>query len=552
MLASPPVRAQPSLPFERPGDVQPELPDLERPEDEPALILPPLPERPERERGRLSAGPRVEVREIRVSGSTVFSASELDGVTAPWTGRSVSAQELVELADRLTRLYVEAGYVNSGAVLPDQEITGGVVEYRIVEGALAEIHLSGNRRFRDRWLRTRLERGASVPLRVGSLEERLQILQQDPRIRRVQAALVPGARRGEAVLRVQIDEERPYRIWLGFSNHEPPSVGALRGEANLVHENLTGWGDRLQVRVGITEGYQDYAARYEIPVNRWDTTVRASFDYGSSEVVEEPFEAFDIESRSRTFGIGVRQPLRRTLRERLDAWLDLEVRRSATFLLDEAFSFGDLPADDRGRSELTALRLGGEWVYRDLVQAIAVRSQASVGLPLFGATSHGDGSVPDGRFFSWLGQLLWARRFDRWDLELVARADCQLASHPLLSLEKFSVGGNDTVRGYRENQIVRDNGVVASLELRIPLWRRADGRDYVQVAPFADFGRGWQTRRDDIGPNTIASVGVGVRAAVTRHVQGNLYWGYALRDVPDAPDRDLQDDGVHFELVVSY
>jgi hemolysin activation/secretion protein len=541
--------AQPGAPFERPGDERPELPDLERPPEDPELELPPL---PERSRERLSAGPRIVLREIRVTGVTAFSEDELRRVTERYVGRPVSAHELQQLGDELTLLYVDAGYVNSGAVLPDQEITDGVVEYRVVEGALEEIQISGNRWFRERWLRARLERGASVPLRVADLEQQLQILQQDARIRRVRAELLPGARRGDAILRVDVEEERPYRAWLEFSNHEPPSVGALGASVRLAHDNLTGWGDRLEIEAAFTEGYRDYTGRYEIPVNRWDTTVRAFYDYGESDVVEEPFDAFDIEAEWQSFGVGVLQPLRRTSRERLDAWLDVEHRRSESFLLGEPFSFGDLAPSERGRAEINVIRLGAEWTYRDLAQALALRSQASVGVDVFGATSSDSSSAPDGSFVAWLGQILWARRFERWGLELIARADCQLANDPLLSLEQFSIGGRYTVRGYRENQLVRDNGVLASVELRVPLWRGAGGRDYVQLAPFADFGHGWQTDREELGPSTLASVGVGVRAAFTDHVYGAFYWGHRLRDVPEPADHDLQDDGVSFELVLAY
>jgi hemolysin activation/secretion protein len=37
------------------------------------------------------------------------------------------------------------------------------------------------------------------------------------------------------------------------------------------------------------------------------------------------------------------------------------------------------------------------------------------------------------------------------------------------SIEQFSLGGIDTVRGYRQNQIVADNGVFGSVELSVPL-----------------------------------------------------------------------------------
>ena len=45
----------------------------------------------------------------------------------------------------------------------------------------------------------------------------------------------------------------------------------------------------------------------------------------------------------------------------------------------------------------------------------------------------------------------------------------QLTPDPLLPIEQIAIGGIDTVRGYRENQLVVDNGWMTSAELRIPL-----------------------------------------------------------------------------------
>ena len=73
--------------------------------------------------------------------------------------------------------------------------------------------------------------------------------------------------------------------------------------------------------------------------------------------------------------------------------------------------------------------------------------------------------VADGRFIAWLGQLQYVYRLPSslLDSQVVGPLDGQLASDPLLSIEKFAIGGARTVRVYRENQLVRDNGVVASV-----------------------------------------------------------------------------------------
>ena len=532
--------------FERPAEraLETPLPAVREPE-RPALALPPLPAPTEAERAQLSQQPRVVVREVRVAGSSIFSDAELARVTAPYLGRPLGSEALIELRDRLTQLYVSAGYVNSGAQLPDQEVSGGVIEYRIVEGRLAQLGVEGNRWFRDGYLISRLERGAREPLDVVALERELQRLQEDPRIRRVDAALVPGERPGDARLRVRVEEELPFFVALSADNHESPSIGAYGGRLDLAHRSLTGNGDELHASVSGSAGLLDYEVGYELPLTRWDTTLGAWFRAGESDVVEEPFDTVDIASESRTIGLALRQPFVLARESQLDLALLAEYRESETFLLGEPFPFS--PGTDEGHSKVAVLRFRQDYVFRDLAQVVALRSQFSFGTGALGAT-HNSGSEPDGQFFAWLAQIQWVRRVGNF--ELLARSDLQLATSPLLSLEQFSVGGHASVRGYRENQAVRDNGVLASLELRVPLWRNHTSA--LQLAPFVDVGHAWSASRGGPAARTLASTGVGLRLGFGRHLRGEIYWAEALNHVAQPADRDLQDSGVHFQIVASY
>jgi hemolysin activation/secretion protein len=561
--ALPLPRGVPFEPFERPGDVRPELPPPGAP-TRPEFTLPPLPAPPPGELP-LSQQPRVEAREIRVTGSTIFSEAELARVTAPYAGRLVGSEDLERLRQDLTLLYVNAGYLNSGAVLPDQDIQDGVIHFQIVEGRLTEVAVEGNRWFRDGYLKSRILRGAHAPLDVTDLEQQLQLLQQDPRIRRVDAELLPGERPGEAHLRASFDEELPFFASLEASNHDSPSVGEYRLQLDLAHRNLSGWGDVLRLMGAWTQGLWDTEAGYEIPVTPWDTVIGTWFRWGTSDVVEDPFDELDIESRGQTIGLELRQPVYRSERSSLELALTAERRKSKTFLLGEAFPFEE--GTDDGRVVVSVLRVRQDGVYRDLHQVVAVRSQFSIGLDVLGATNDGcafdlsgvctpaaaqGDAIPDSHFVAWLGQLQWVRRFDPWGIETVFRTDLQLASQPLFSLEQFSVGGHQSVRGYRENTLVRDNGFAASLEVRLPLWSSAARGIDVQLAPFFDVGNSWNTKRADASPQTLASVGVGLRASYSRHLRGEIYWGHRIQSIDEPGNHGLQDEGVTFAIEASF
>jgi hemolysin activation/secretion protein len=104
------------------------------------------------------------------------------------------------------------------------------------------------------------------------------------------------------------------------------------------------------------------------------------------------------------------------------------------------------------------------------------------------------------------------------------------------------------VRGYRTNQLVRDQGYSASVELRVPVLRREDGAPMLQIVPFVDTGGAWYKNRGDTpDPTTLTSAGLGLRFDPHKRVHAELYWGRAFQDDEiDGPDGSLQDDGWSF------
>jgi hemolysin activation/secretion protein len=542
--------AQRALPLHRPGDERPDLPSFEPPEREPGGILPPVPISRGRDTSGLSAGLRVHIREVRVTGNTALSDAEITEVTQAYEDRESSYADLVELTDALTLAYAKRGYVSSGAVLPEQSLSDGVVEIQVVEGELAATTVETDGRFRESYFRTRLRRAARPPVNVHELEEELQILQQDPRIQRIDAALLPTEKRGESWLRVEVTEARPYRIHLEANNYEPPSVSYGNGVTHLAWGNITGFGDSIGVEYIGARGLQQLDARYEVPLTPWDTSLELYLEQYWSEVIEDDFDQLDIESRSQTYGVSLRQPLYRTPSSNLSVFLSGQWRRSKTYALGRGFPFVPGPDED-GVSKVAVLRFGQEYTYRSRNLALAARSTLSFGLDVLGATENPRG-VPDGQFFAWLGQVEFARRFAFLDAQVIARGDLQISDSPLLSLEQFAIGGHSSVRGYHENALVRDNGLIGSLELRLPFFHRSEGVPWLEIGPFVDAGYSWSEDRDTDGPTTLVGVGIGARVNFSDRIRLVVEWGEALKNVNREGDFRLQDHGLHLSLGVSF
>lgn len=537
-----------SPPVDRPGQARPEPPRLDAAPRRPEFALPDATSLLPRD-GRLSAGLLITVRRFEIVGATVFSREALEARAAPFLDRPIGNEELEELRLRLTRLYVDAGYINSGALIPDQELREGVLTLQIVEGTLSRVEVGGEHRFDPAHISSRLLAGAGSPLHVPALQERMQLMLQDSQIERMNAELAPGARPGESVLRVAVTEAPRHSLGLSVANNRSPSVGSNRIELLGAARNLLGMADSWTLRLGKTRGLDDYALSAALPVSVRDTQLNLRYEKNTSLVIEEPFRALNIDSLSETFEIGLRHPWLRSLQRSLILGAALSLREATTRLAGERFSFS--PGVQNGGSRVAALRLSGEWLDRGQDHVFSARGVLSFGLDAFGATRNG-GSLPDSRFVAGLAQAQWVRRLDAAGAQLILRGDLQSADSPLLPLEKFAIGGADSVRGFRENRIVRDRGWAGSAEVRVPVGHlplpalspQGDGR--LALALFVDAGQAWDK---DGAKESLWGAGPGLRWDLADDAYAQLYWAGKRKRIAGTTN-DLQDKGIHLKFVL--
>lgn len=491
---------------------------------------------------------QITVKDFEVVGSSVFSDRELSEVLQEYEDRPLSLSELYQARSAITKLYTDQGYVNSGAYIPPQELDGGKVIISVLEGKLEDINVTGNKRLNSNYIKSRIEQGAGTPLNVESLLEALQMLRIDPLVKNISAELSAGITPGTSLLEIEIEEADPFKITTKFDNQRSPSVGTNRRGAGFVHSNLLGFGDRITFDYTNTEGSDSIDTSYTLPFNAKNGTLRLAYGYSDNEIIEDPFTALDIQSESEYYELGIRQPLVLTPEKEFALGLSFSFQESQTELLNTPFPLSRGSNED-GETKVAALRFFQEYVDRNDTEVFALRSQFSVGLDVFGATQNADG-VPDSTFFAWRGQSQWVRRIDE-DFLFLLRGDIQLSSTELVPLEQFRVGGSSSVRGYRQDFALGDNGAFASAEVRIPLFRirRIDG--VMQLTPFVDMGTIWNTDDTEISNDFLASVGIGLNFSAGNGFNARFDWGIPLIDV-DSQGDSLQEDGLHFSLNWSF
>ncbi|MGL5794483.1 MAG: ShlB/FhaC/HecB family hemolysin secretion/activation protein [Waterburya sp.] len=499
---------------------------------------------------------KIVVKKFTFAGNTVFSQAELNKAIAKFRGKPISFAQLVQAANEITQLYVNNGYITSGAYIPEQNLSSGAVQIQIVEGSLAEIEVNITKgRLKEKYIRDRLTSRITTPLNINQLQEALQLLQLNPLIENLDAELSAGIEPGTNSLRVSVTGADTFTVQTRLNNNRNSSIGTFERGVELREANLFGIGDGIRFAYNNTDGSNQYQGGYSLPLNARDGTLDFDFRVANNEIVESPFDEADIDIKSSDYNLTWRQPVIQRATPEVSQELALNItaskRESETTILDvpQALSPG---ANSQGEISTSVLSFGQEWLQRNRQQVIAARSQFNLGLDVLNATTSED--EPDGEFFSWRGQLSYLRLlstpkgYPAVGSTIFLRSELQLAADPLISTEQFSLGGATTVRGYRQDALLTDSGFSATAELRLPIARLPQINGTLQFSPFIDFGTSWNADDEATEFNTLVGTGFGLLLQTEENLSARLDWGIPLINNDNSKDDNWQDNGVYFQL----
>ena len=532
----------PALPLP-PSTPQPELETLPSLEE----VLPQLEERkPKSSPHIIEAVPQtVLIKKFAIVGSTVFTPEELAVVLQPYVLRRLSFNELLTAQQAIDRLYLENGYITSGTFIPPQKLEDGIVTIEVIEGSVEAINIEGLKRLNSNYVRDRLKIATKAPLNRDKLLNALQLLQLNPLIDNLAAELTAGTRSGKSILGLNLKEANPWDITLSFDNYRTPSVGTDRRRIKLTHGNFLGLGDRLSLGYLNTDGSNSIDdINYSLPINSYNGRLDFRFSYTDSEIIEEPFAEFNIESENTNYEFTFRQPLIQQPTKDMALGLTFSRNSSQT-------TSGDRPlqlsrgADINGETNISTLRFFGEYTNRNQNQVFALLSQFSFGIDVFDATIN-DRNTPDSKFLTWRTQAQYLKLLNS-SFSLLLRSSFQLANDGLVATEQFSLGGGLSVRGYRQDILLGDNGWFNSAEIRATILKIPHWNANLQLTPFLDFGKVWNSDDVTLATNTLLSTGVGLRLQVSDYLSTRLDYGIPLVEL-ESQGNTLQESGVYFSV----
>lgn len=475
----------------------------------------------------LASMPRFLLKSVAFEGMTAIDRKEASTCAAPLTGQEVGAASLVGLTECVTQLYRDRDYFLSRAIIPPQEVRDGVLTVRAIEGYIAAVQSTGldqvdaDAQFAPAF--------TERPTRLATFERSLLLL-ADRYGRRVTSTRLAADDSEPARYTLKLEVKLIPVAWRVFGDNrgdgfQGPEQGLLAVSLNspfgandrVIAQLFTAPADTSELffaDVGYGRGWLGGA---------FSTEIGTSISRSSSG---DPFPGFASESERRYARLIV--PLMRSREQSLWARLQGDARDTQVVVADGSFV----------RERTRVLR--GSFSYTLVAGATRadVTLEASRGLDALDASKNGDANLssPDARpqftrarLDATITQNLFAK------LDVVASGAGQWADGGLVSSEKFGVGGARYGRAYDYSEIIGDQGLAGSIELRWT-WRKLnDWLTSLQLYAFADTAQIWNN--GDIS-ESLASAGGGVRVGFAPGLNASVEVAKPLtRDVLSQGDR---------------
>jgi hemolysin activation/secretion protein len=509
------------------------------------------------------------------------------GFDATWVGDQFRANGLIgapigydrvlALLQLINRAFLANGYANSGVLASPREPGSDTLALRLVNGRIGSaggsvdsnegiaVRFANDRScgLNSRYVAQRMPSARARPFSAYALERDFRLLAADPAIRTVDASLQPGSRPGEAMLDLVVAPECALDLYTLVANDRSPAVGGLRGAIGASKRSALIAGDILAGEASYSDGLTDGFVSYSGPVFGPQTRLLLRGAINDAAVVEPRFAALDIKSEEWSVEGGFSHTLVDTpLIPNGAAWDSARSfsagalivhRRTETELLGVPFSFSPGAVD--GRAEYTAVRLTQDFVERGTQHVFAVSLTETVGLEGTRPTAPGSLKVSE-NFTAILAQATYARRIGE-GLDVNLRIAGQYTGGTLYSGERFSLGGHNSVRGYRENLILADRALFGSAELGYNFSltgaaRDADSFDWgaFRLSAFLDGAVADNDRAPEPLPKEIASVGASLAWQPSDAILARVTYAEALKDAGRIGKQTLQDKGFQFFVTV--
>lgn len=503
-----------------------------------------------------AAGDGFSIREYQVNGNQLIDSGQLRQLLVPFTGENRTLADVRNAQAAIENAYRAAGYGAVRALIPEQEVTDGVIRIRVVEARIRQVDIVGNQHFDAANVRAALpalREGEAPNLRL--ISDNVQLANENP-ARATEVLLSSLGEEGALKASVLVRDSRPLRVSASLDNTGSESTGKQRLGVALQHANLFGRDHVGTVAYTTSPERQEdvdiFSLGYRIPFYSLGDSLdlvygRSDVDAATSQTVAGPL---DFSGQGSVFAVRYNHyfPRAGEYSSRLVLGWDRRHYRNACDI--GGVSCGAADADVTVRP-LSLSYIGSQSgadgsldYYVTLVRNIPGGQDGDdADFDRVRAGAEADYAVAR------IGATL-VRDLGGWGGRLAING--QYAPEALVPGEQFGLAGASAVRGFEERAVATDSGVVANLELFTPPARMpltGDG-PVVRGVVFVDAASG---HNRDVQPGTLprsvtlGSIGIGLRGEWRNNASLSLDLARVVQSHP-AADRDSGDLRAHFAI----
>lgn len=437
-------------------------------------------------------GMQLEIKGFRIVGLTVVPETELTGALAGFVGPGKRFQDLLDAAAVVKRELAGLGYFLADAFVPEQKISDGIVELRVLEGRLGKVRLevdpavSISRSLLESYVGS-LEEGGLI--RTAEVERALFQI-HDLRGIVMTSSFAPGATAGTADLTIKVSAGKKLDANFDFDANGSIYTGQHRVGAGVDGNSLLGMGELINVRAtNAIDGNLRFArASALFPVGPWGTKIGGAYSELKYRLGTPAFDALKVNGVAQVKSLVA---IHAFIRSRNTNLLLIAQSDKRNFY-DIRLATG---AETFKKTDVNLLALSGDFRDRLFGGGINIFNVAyTLGELKFGkAVDEAADQAPSGYktkgLFGKTNISVSRLQTVSERLALFGAYSQQFTNKNLDASEKFSLGGPNGVRAYPQGEGAGDQGYFASLEARyrLPLEDSLPGT--VVLAGFYDFGR---------------------------------------------------------------
>jgi len=438
-------------------------------------------------------------------------------------GHPLSLGGLNQMVRDAVMAYRRSNFPVVDVLVPEQEITTGVLQLVIIEGRLGEVIVEGTGPLEGRALASQIRTERGEVIRETDLAEDLAWINKHP-TRQVDLIFSPGRDYGETDVILRSQAYRAISAYLAYENSGTEVLGEDRGifgasmvgplffgnDTILSYQFTTDLGSTSSDIFGHSAVFASYLPwRHQVTLLGAYVDSEAAIDIGGGETIEIGGVNKQMSGR-----YGIPLPHIGRMAHELQVGMDFKSSNSS-------LGFGGIEVFDT-TSEIVQYSLGYNIVARD--RGGTWRVEAEVVNSPGGATNKNNDPIFESQRAGATATYTYGRIFvDReQDLfggwSLYGRLGAQASNSNLLSSETFGAGGHDSVRGFESRVVSGDRGIAGSLELRTPRFYPSTFGGFGNVRDGAYGLVFWDAAK--VGPHealagqgdfTLGSVGVGLR-----------------------------------------